>query len=140
MRVTRQVEALAMMGLDAHRELVAPRVWACVFGGPVVVWAAMVAGILGAHVVGVFQLGIDRGASWLTLLQAVGPSDLLVGGVKGLALGFIVGLIATHEGLAADAGAASVGRAANRAVILGMIVVCSVSLLLSVALYGTRGG
>jgi phospholipid/cholesterol/gamma-HCH transport system permease protein len=139
MKVTRQVEALAMMGLDPHRELVAPRVWACVLGGPVIVWASMVSGILGAHLVGIFQLGIDRGASWSTLLSTVGAGDLFVGGVKGVALGFIIGVISTHEGLMADAGAASVGRAANRAVILGMIVVCSASLALSVLLYGTGG-
>jgi phospholipid/cholesterol/gamma-HCH transport system permease protein len=137
MRVTRQVEALEVMGLDPQVLLVAPRLVACVVGGPVCVVAAMVAGLIGADVVGVFQLGIDRGAMWQTLLSAVGAPDLVVGVVKGVVLGALVGVVATYEGfVSGDVTAASVGQAANRAVIRGMVVVCAACLALSALIYG----
>ena len=137
MRVTRQVEALSMMGLDPVRLLVAPRVLACIFGGPLCVVAAMVAGLVGGQVVGVYQLQIDRGAMWDSLLQAIGVVDVYVGLVKGVILGLLVGVVATFEGFASDeSGASSVGRAANRAVIRSMVVVCSASLMLSLFVYG----
>ncbi|HEY1097557.1 MAG TPA: ABC transporter permease [Myxococcota bacterium] len=137
MRVTRQVEALEMMGLDVMRLLVAPRLIACIVGGPLCVLAAMVAGLVGAWLVGVFQLVIDRGAMWDSLLQTLGPIDLIAGFCKGVVLGLIVGAVATFEGFTStESGPRSVGRAANRAVIRGMIVVCAASLLLSMLIYG----
>ena len=137
MRVTRQVEALEMMGLDPLRLLVAPRLIACTLGGPLCVLAAMVSGLVGAQLVGVFQLGIDRGAMWDALLSTLGSIDVVVGLVKGVALGVIVGVVACFEGFAADdSGPASVGRAANRAVIRSMIFVCLASLTLSMLIYG----
>lgn len=137
MRVTRQVEALEMMGLDPFRLLVAPRVIACTLGGPLCVIAAMVSGLVGAQLVGVFQLGIDRGAMWDALLSTLGTVDVVVGLVKGAVLGLIVGVVATFEGFTSDeSGPRSVGRAANRAVIRGMIFVCSASLTLSMIIYG----
>jgi phospholipid/cholesterol/gamma-HCH transport system permease protein len=137
MRVTRQVEALEMMGLDPFRLLVAPRLIACILGGPLCVVAAMVAGLAGAHIIGVFQLGIDRGTMWGALLSAVGTIDVIVGVVKGVVLGAVVGAVATFEGSTSDeTGPRSVGRAANRAVIRGMVLVCSSSLALSMLIYG----
>jgi phospholipid/cholesterol/gamma-HCH transport system permease protein len=141
MRVTRQVEALEMMGLDTMRLLVAPRLVACVLGGPFCVLAAMVAGLTGAYAIGVFQLGIDRGAMWGSLLQAVGAGDVVIGVVKGMVLGGLVGAVATFEGFSGElAGPQSVGAAANRAVIRGMVVVCAAALGLSMLVYGRLVG
>ena len=137
MRVTRQVEALEMMGLDSLQLLVAPRIIACIIGGPLCVLAAMVSGLMGSHIIGVFQLGIDQGTMWGALLQAVGTVDVMVGVVKGLVLGLLVGTVATFEGFCSDeTGPRSVGRAANRAVIRSMVVVCATSLALSMLIYG----
>jgi phospholipid/cholesterol/gamma-HCH transport system permease protein len=137
MRVTRQIEALEMMGLDALPLLVAPRLLACVLGTPICVLVAMLAGLLGAHVVGVVQLDIDRGAMWHALLSGVTLFDLEVGVAKGVLLGVIIGLISTFEGFAGQGtDAASVGEAAHRAVIRGMVVVCAACLVVSSLVYG----
>jgi phospholipid/cholesterol/gamma-HCH transport system permease protein len=137
MRVTRQVEALEMMGLDPLSLLVAPRLLACVIGAPLCVLAAMVAGLVGAHVVGAYQLGIDAGTMWAALLSGVSRFDVAIGAARGVLLGVLVGGVATFEGFAGvDNDAASVGRAAHHAVIRGMVVVCAACLLLSWFIYG----
>jgi phospholipid/cholesterol/gamma-HCH transport system permease protein len=137
MRVTRQVEALEMMGLDPLALLVAPRLLACVVGAPLCVLAAMVAGLFGAHAVGAWQLGIDAGTMWNALLSGVSRFDVAVGGARGMLLGVLIGGVACFEGFAGvDNDAASVGRAAHRAVIRGMVVVCAACLLLSWLIYG----
>jgi phospholipid/cholesterol/gamma-HCH transport system permease protein len=137
MRVTRQVEALAVMGLDPLALLVAPRLWACILGAPFCVLAAMLAGLLGSWLVGTLQLGIDPGTMSTALLSGITRFDVIVGGVRGVLLGLLVGGIATFEGFASnDSDAASVGRAAHHAVIRGMVVVCAACLLLSWAIYG----
>jgi phospholipid/cholesterol/gamma-HCH transport system permease protein len=137
MRVSRQVEALEMMGLDSLRLLVVPRVIACLVGGPFCVLAAMVSGLAGAYIIGVLQLGIDRGAMWGALMQAIGGVDVVIGVIKGACLGGLVGVVATFEGMTGDlAGPQSVGAAANRAVVRGMVVVCAAALGLSMLIYG----
>lgn len=136
MKVTQQVDALDVMGLDPMRLLVAPRLLACVLGGPACVLVANAAGLVGAYAVGTLQLGIDAGSLWAALMAAVDPRDLLVGLGKGLLLGWLVGVITTRQGFAASSGPRGVGRATNRAVVLAMIAVCLTSLLITYVIYG----
>lgn len=136
MRVTQQVDALEVMGTDPMRLLVGPRVLAATVGTPLCVLLACAAGLVGSWVIGVFQLGIDRGSMWSALTSAVVPADFVVGLAKGVVLGWLVGAITTREGLSASGGPRGVGAATNRAVVRAMIVVCCVSLFLTFVFYG----
>lgn len=136
MRVTQQVDALSVMGLDPMRLLVAPRVLAAALGTPACVLLANAAGLAGSFLVGALQLGIDRGSMWGALMASVHPADLVVGLVKGLVLGWLVGVITTREGMRASGGPRGVGLATNRAVVRAMIAVCSASLFITWLVYG----
>lgn len=136
MRVTQQVDAISVMGLDPFRLLVAPRVLAATLGTPACVLVSIAAGLLASFLVGALQLGIDRGSMWAALMGAVHPFDLIVGLVKGVVLGWLVGVITTREGIKAKGGPRGVGRATIRAVVRAMVAVCSMSLLLTYAFYG----
>ena len=136
MRISKQVDALAVMGLDPMRLLVGPRVLAAVLGTPFCVIFADASGLLGSFLVGTLQLGIDRGSMADHLMLSVVQQDLTVGALKGLLLGFLVGAVTCFEGLRASGGARGVGQATNRAVVRSMIVVCLASLLLTYVIYG----
>jgi phospholipid/cholesterol/gamma-HCH transport system permease protein len=136
MKVTQQIDALEVMGIDPMRLLVAPRVLAAVLGTPLCVLLAIASGLFGSWLVGVFQLGIDRGSMWAALTGAVQTGDLLVSVAKGFLLGWIVGVVTTREGMRASGGAAGVGLATNRAVVRAMIAVCLTSLFLTYVTYG----
>lgn len=136
MRVTQQVDALEVMGTDPMRLLVGPRVLAATLGTPFCVLLACASGLVGSWIIGVFQLGIDRGDMWHALTGAVLPGDFIVGILKGLILGWLVGAITTREGLLASGGPSGVGRATNRAVVRAMIVVCCTSLFITYVVYG----
>lgn len=136
MRVSQQVDALEVMGLDPMRILVAPRVMASVLGTPACVVFANVSGLVGSFLVGTLQLGIDRGSMWERMMMSVVPYDLGLGIVKGVILGFLVGAVTCFEGLRASGGARGVGQATNKAVVRAMIVVCLTSLLLTYIFYG----
>jgi phospholipid/cholesterol/gamma-HCH transport system permease protein len=133
---TDQLSALRVMGLQPAWLVGVPRVLACVLAGPLCVWLSVLSGLLGAHVVGVLQLGIDRGDMWSRLVSTVGAIDVVVGGVRGLLLGLVCGVVAVREGFGAGAGALGVGRAATQAVVRGMVIVCLVSLAFSMLVYG----
>lgn len=140
MRVTRQIDALEVMGIDPVRLLVGPRMIAAVIGTPLCVLVGCGAGMVGAQAIGVWQLGVDRGAMWTNLWGGIVAADLVVGAVKGLVLGFMLGAISAREGLCAEPGARGVGRATNRAVIRALVVVSGASLALSTAIYGRLAG
>jgi phospholipid/cholesterol/gamma-HCH transport system permease protein len=138
MKVSEQVDALDVMGLDPFRLLIAPRVLAATLGTPFCVVFADVTGIIGSYGVGVFQLGIDRGSMWENLIRSVIAADLWIGIFKGFVLGFLIGVVSTWEGMRAKGGAKGVGESTNRAVVRAMIVVCLTSLLLTYIFYGKQ--
>lgn len=136
MRVTQQIDALDVMGVDPLRLLVAPRVFAAVVGTPACVLVSVALGLIGSQLVGTIQLGVDAGSMWAALWGSVRQADLLIGVGKGIILGWLVGVIATREGLCAQGGPRGVGRATNRAVVRSMVAVCCTSLALTYVLYG----
>ncbi len=136
MRVTEQVDALEVMGLDPLRLLVGPRVVAAIVGVPMCVLFANTIGLVGAQVVGAVQLGIDPGSMWEALTTSVALPDLYIGMAKGLVLGWLIAIVTTLEGLRASGGASGVGRATNRAVVRAMIVTCLASLAMTYFIYG----
>lgn len=136
MRISEQVDALDVMGLDPARLLVAPRVIAATLGTPACVVFANAVGIFGSYLVGAFQLGIDPGSMWEHLRMSIYPADLTIGVGKGLLLGFLVGVISCFEGLKAQGGPRGVGRATNRAVVRSMVAVCLTSLVVTYLVYG----
>ncbi len=138
MRVSQQIDALEVMGIDPFRLLVAPRVWACVLGTPFCVVVSNTTGIVGSFLVGVLQLGIDRGSMWQHLMMSVHIGDLTTGVFKGAILGFLIGVVATREGFETTGGSKGVGRATNRAVVRSMIAVCLASLMLTYVIYGKQ--
>lgn len=136
MRVTQQIDALDVMGLDPMRLLVGPRVLAAILGAPACVLVADAAGLLGAFWVGTLQLKIDAGSLWAALASSFILPDIFIGMTKGLLLGWLVGIITTHAGLRAEMGPRGVGRATNHAVVRSNIAVCVVSLLFTYGVYG----
>lgn len=138
MKVSEQIDALDVMGLDPVRLLITPRVLAATIGTPFCVIFSDATGLVGSFGVGVFQLGIDRGSMWEHLIRSVIVDDLLIGVAKGLVLGFLIGTVSTWEGLRTKGGAKGVGEATNRAVVRAMIAVCLTSLLLTYLFYGKQ--
>lgn len=136
MKTTMQIDALEVMGVDPLRTLAGPRIVAAVVGSPLCLLVACGAGMLGAQMVGTYQLGIDPGSMWAHLWSGVALYDLYIVAAKGAVLGFLLAAIAVREGLNAAGGAAGVGRATNKAVVRAMMGVCLMNLLLTTVLYG----
>ena len=64
MRATDQLTAMQMMAVDPMRYVVAPRFLGGVIAMPLLAAIFNVVGLLGAHLVGVQLMGVDRGAFW----------------------------------------------------------------------------
>jgi len=129
MRVSEQVDALALTGADPGRYLVAPRVVGGVIGAlPVAVLGTAVAFVAGAVVA---RQGFRVGWDTYFGTQLVGLSDVVVGVAKALAYGVAVPLVASERGLSARGGAPGVGRVTTAAVIGASTAVLVLDLVIS---------
>ena len=123
MRVTEQIDALETLGYDPHSYLVVPRVLAGVMMFPIVVGAAMVAGVASGWLASVGLLDISSADFVRGLRLFFSGFDVRYGLVKAASFGFIVTLIGSIRGLRAAGGAEGVGRAATSAVVHAAVLI-----------------
>lgn len=123
MRVTEQLDALACLGVDPVRHLVAPRVLACVLMIPLLTILADLMGLVGSTFVCLRVYGIDSHHYWEHTRAFVGMWDVYVGLAKSVLFGGVIALVACHRGFHGQAGAQGVGRAATQAFVVSFIAI-----------------
>ncbi|MCC6620158.1 MAG: ABC transporter permease [Deltaproteobacteria bacterium] len=118
-----QAQAMRALSLDIDRELVAPRVWACVWGTFLLTIASMLLGMLGGMVLGAGELGLSWVHYMNHVVDALGPIDFAVGLLKSLGFGLLIALFGVRFGLRDKADAAALGRHTMTAVVVASFVV-----------------
>ena len=123
MRVTEQLDALACLGVDPVRHLVAPRFLACVLMIPLLTVLADLMGLAGSTFVCLRIYGIDPYHYWEHTRAFVGMWDVFLGLLKSVLFGGVIALVACHRGFNGRAGAEGVGRAATQAFVVSFIAI-----------------
>ena len=134
MRVNQEVDALTTMGLDPVRFLVTPRIVAAVLMTPLLTLFSNLLGLLGGAVT-MQTFGIPFLTFFREADSAVSLADFLAGFVKSFVFAVLVAGIGCLRGLQTQAGASSVGEAATRAVVSGIILLVIVDGLFALAYY-----
>jgi phospholipid/cholesterol/gamma-HCH transport system permease protein len=123
MTVTEQVDALRAMAVSPVRRLVVPRMVATVFMMPVLTALADVLGILGGLFIAVVELQMTAQDYLTSIWQQLNISDIGSGLSKTFFFGLEIAAVGCYNGLTVDGGAASVGRATTRTVVIASICV-----------------
>jgi phospholipid/cholesterol/gamma-HCH transport system permease protein len=123
MRVTEQLDALACLGVDPVKYLVAPRVLACVVLLPLLTVLANLMGLMGSTLICLKVYNIESYHYWRHTQEFVKVWDLLTGLMKALVFGGVLSLIACHRGFNSRPGAEGVGRAATEAFVLSFVAI-----------------
>lgn len=118
MKVSEEIDALHVMGVDPVRYLVMPRVAAMTIMLPCLTVIGECLGLIGGALISSVSLGMDPYYYGSRLLQAVTLKDLYSGLAKSLIFGFIVGILACYRGFNVDGGAEGVGRETTNSVVL----------------------
>lgn len=134
MKVNEEVAALTTMGIDAETMLVLPRIAAAMAVMPGLVVVMDVAGLVGMGVV-LMILGYPPSAIIAQIVSWSGPSDFILGLVKGLVFAAAVALIGCRAGLTAGNGPRAVGEAATSAVVGGIVATVLLDGLFAVMTY-----
>ncbi len=121
MRVTDQIDALATMGVNPVHYLVVPRVVAGAIMGPILCAVFTFVGMAGAYLVAVVWMDVDPGQFMDKINRWVVPGDFYEGLFKACVFGVMTTLVACHKGYGAAGGAAGVGQATTRAVVIGSV-------------------
>jgi phospholipid/cholesterol/gamma-HCH transport system permease protein len=133
MRATDQLTAMEVMAVDPMRYVAAPRFLGGFIAMPLLTAVFNVVGIYGAQLVGVQEMGVDRGAFWSQMQSSIGVRDVNEAIVKSLAFGFVASLIAVYEGYHSDGTAEGVGLATTRTVVFASVLTLVIDYLLSAA-------
>ncbi|MFZ4770745.1 MAG: MlaE family ABC transporter permease [Ferruginibacter sp.] len=123
MRVSEQIDALEIMGINTKTYLILPKILAAIVTIPMLVVMAMVLGILGGRMAGA-AAGIlstatfDRG-----LADGFMPFNVVFSLIKGYTFAFIISSIPAFYGYYVKGGALEIGRSSTKSVVVSCIVI-----------------
>jgi phospholipid/cholesterol/gamma-HCH transport system permease protein len=130
MRLTEQIDALEVLGHSSVRELVGPRVLACILTLPLLTtfmdYLALAGSFAAEH--------LASGMPWLQYrqmaLERLDFGNTLAATLKTLVFGYLIGVAGCYFGMNASGGTEGVGRAATRGVVAATLSVLIANVLL----------
>ena len=134
MKVTEQVDALEVMGVNSIQYLAVPKIFATVVTMPMLAAIYMLVANAGSFLIGTKVLGIDEVLYFAKISDFMTVSMVAEGLIKAAVFGYLIAIIGTYQGFAVKGGAEGVGRGTNMAVVWGMIIVLVVDFFLTAIL------
>jgi phospholipid/cholesterol/gamma-HCH transport system permease protein len=123
MRITEQIDALEVMGINSSSYLVLPKVIASMIMYPMLVIFAGVCSIVGGYLVGVFT-GILTPTEYILGIRLVfNPYTITFALIKSFVFAFLISSISSFKGYYTQGGALEVGIASTEAVTTCVIAV-----------------
>lgn len=134
MRVSEQIDALEIMGINTKAYLVLPKIVAALLVIPMLVVIATGLGILGGRVAGIAS-GILSATEYDTgLRQNFLPYNVFFALVKAYTFSFIISSIPAYFGFYVQGGALEIGRSSTRSVVVSCVLILFADYVLSALL------
>lgn len=131
MRITEQIDALEVMGVNSANYLILPKILASIFIFPFMVVIGMFLGHVGGFVLGV-AAGVVTPYEFVYGIQYdFRPYNVVYALVKTLFFGFIIPSVSAYHGFYAKGGSLEVGQASTRAVVYSIIVLLLFNFILT---------
>ena len=132
MRVTEEIDAMAVMGIPHTLRLVLPKMIALAIAMPLIVlWTDAIA-LLGGMVAAQAELGLGMRYFLSALPEAVPVANLWLGLAKGVVFGILIALLACHYGLRIEPNTESLGAGTTRSVVAAITIVIIVDAIFAV--------
>lgn len=136
MRVTEQIDALWTLSTDPFRYLVTPRVLAVILMLPLLTIIADFIGIYGGYAISVYLLDQNPTVYIENTTMYMELEDFYSGLIKAAFFGLLIGIIGCTEGFNCKGGAAGVGTATTRAVVISCMSILVSDYFLTAWLFG----
>ncbi len=135
MRVTEQIDALTVMGVNPFQYLIIPRVLASIVMAPMLTVIFDSIGMLGTYFVGINVLHIDHGLFLEKIIRYVDYEDLFSGLIKAAFFGGILSLVGCYKGYTTSGGAEGVGRATTYSVVISSVTILIADYVLTALMF-----
>ena len=123
MRVTEQIDAMDVMGVNPRQYLVAPRIISAVIAMPLLTALFDFVALFGSYLLCVYLLDLDSAVFIEKVQFWLNPVHLNEGLFKASVFGLIFGTVCTYKGFNARGGANGVGNATNEGVVTSMVLI-----------------
>ena len=131
MRVTEQIDALKVMGINPANYLILPKITASVLYNPILIIFSIFLGIGGGWVA-CYITGIISPPAYVEGLRAwFEPFSVTYALIKTVVFAFIIASVAGFKGYTVKGGSVEVGRASTKAVVISSILIILFDLILT---------
>lgn len=131
MRVTEQIDAMEIMGVNSANFLILPKIFGLVIFIPILSVISMGTGIFGGYLASFFVYNITPTALIEGLQLFFKPYSILYAIIKSLVYAFIISSGASYFGYTVTGGALGVGKASTSAVVTSSVLVLLSDVLLT---------
>lgn len=136
MRVTEQIDALEVMGINSLNYLILPKIMATLFFYPLLILLAMFLGILGGYFAGA-ATDLFFSEDYIYGIQLdFDPYFVQYALIKTLVFAFVIATIPAYHGYYVKGGSLEVGRASTQAVVWTSVVIILLNYFLTQMLLG----
>jgi phospholipid/cholesterol/gamma-HCH transport system permease protein len=130
MRISDEIDALEVMGIDSLTFLCATKLLAAWMVLPFVYLAAVGAGFLASYLAVVQQIGeVSSGGFFLIFWAFQNPPDLLYSLIKAMVMATVIVLVGCYYGYNAGGGPVGVGTATAKSMVLNIVMVHLIGML-----------
>lgn len=131
MRVTEQIDALEMMGVNSASFLILPKIIATLLFNPILTLISIIVGIIGGWMAGTLS-GVVTSESFIYGIQyAFTPYYIVYTEIKTVAFAFIITSVSAFQGYYVEGGSLEVGRASTKAVVHSSILILLANVILT---------
>jgi phospholipid/cholesterol/gamma-HCH transport system permease protein len=129
MKVTEQIDAMEVSAINPYKYLVVTRILAATIMIPILVVYADLVGIYGGYVGFNVHGNININRYFADVFEHLEFLDIIPATIKTFFFGFFIGTIGCYKGFNAKNGTASVGIAANEAVVVASLSIFIIDML-----------
>jgi phospholipid/cholesterol/gamma-HCH transport system permease protein len=131
MRISEQVDALEIMGINSAGYLIRPKILATMLFNPFLIIISMFFGVFGGYVIGVMT-GVVTPYEYVYGIQYDFVAYKVVYSlIKTVVFGFIISSVSAYHGFYTEGGALEVGKSSTRAVVYSSVLILVSNLVLT---------
>ena len=131
MKVTEQIDALEIMGVNSRGYLILPKILSSLFMFPILVVISMFLGIYGGFLIAQTTGLLTTETYAEGLLFAFDPFSLTYALIKTVFFAFVITSVASYFGYYTKGGALEVGKSSTKAVVYSSILILLMNVLLT---------
>ena len=131
MRISDQIDALDIMGINSASYLILPKIIAAVLILPFLVVLAMFVGVVGGGAIAIFSGAVSYNDFEYGAQYAFRAYDIFYSVIKTVFFAFLMSSISAYHGYYTHGGALEVGQSSTRAVVYSIVMIMIANFLLT---------